>query len=151
MKQAPQLAKAQKRMQPGVITRDGLLGHDKRQLGEIIEDDTNCVNNLGLTHARIARRMEYFTKKGRKGMGTPVTVDDDYTVCVKEWRGLLPCPWDDGEATRKGYVEVTNERLQETITWTPLTIHMIRDHGFYEGKGSPYRVDPEQAKRILDI
>jgi hypothetical protein len=145
------MQKAESRMAPGIITRDGLLGQDTRQLAEIIEEDENEVNRLRLTHRRIARRMEYFTKEGRKGLGTPVTVEEIYTVKVEEWRGLLPCPWDDGHAARKGIVEVTNEELGETLTWTPLNIHMIREHGFYQGKGSTYRIEPEDAKRILGL
>lgn len=150
MKEPPRIEKAERRMAPGIITRDGLLGQDSRQLEEIIEEDENQVNRLRLTHSRIARRMEYFTKEGRKGLGTPITVDETYTVKVEEWRGLLPCPWDDGHAARKGYVEVTNEELGETISWTPLNIHMIREHGFYQGKGSTYRIEPEDVKRILN-
>ncbi len=151
MKESPQIQKVERRMAPGIITRDGLLGDDQRQLEEIIEDDGNQINRLGLTHRRIARRMEYFTKKGRKGLGTPVTVEDIYAVKVDEWRGLVPCPWEDGHAARKGYVEVTNEELGETITWTPLNIHMIREHGFYQGRGSTYRIEPEDVKRILNV
>jgi hypothetical protein len=28
---------------------------------------------------------------------------------------------------------------------------MIEAHGFYEGKGSPFRVDPERAARVLGL
>lgn len=151
MKQPPDLDKAEKRMQPGMITRDGFLGHDSRQLEEILQEDENRVSRLRLTHKRIARRLKYFTTEGRKGLGTPVTVDEVYTVKVEEWRGVLPCPWDDGEVFRKGYVNLTNEELDEELAWTPLSIHMIREHGFYGGKGNAYRIEPEDARRILGL
>ena len=151
MKQPPDLEQAEKRMQPGVITRDGFLGHDGRQLEEILQEDENRVVRLHLTHHRIARRMKYFTAEGRKGLGNPVTVDEIYTVKVEEWRGVLTCPWDDAGLFRKGYVTVRNEELGEELTWTPLSIHMVREHGFYEGKGSTYRIEPEDAKRILGL
>lgn len=39
MKQTPALDQVQRRMRPGAITRDGLLGDDPRSLGEILDDD----------------------------------------------------------------------------------------------------------------
>jgi hypothetical protein len=32
-----------------------------------------------------------------------------------------------------------------------LIVHLIREHHFFEGLGSPYRVDPEQAARVLRL
>ena len=32
-----------------------------------------------------------------------------------------------------------------------LNIHMIREHGFYEGKDSPFRVEPLDLIRVLEI
>ena len=37
------------------------------------------------------------------------------------------------------------------ITFSLLVPHMIERYGFYEGKGTPYRVDPAQALEVLDF
>ena len=34
---------------------------------------------------------------------------------------------------------------------TPLSIHLIRAHGFYQGRGSRYRVSPRELVRRLDM
>jgi len=39
----------------------------------------------------------------------------------------------------------------ENLVWSDLTIHLIEEHGFYQGKGSPYRLDPSEVKRILEL
>ncbi|MDD2504039.1 MAG: hypothetical protein PHP79_04795 [Clostridia bacterium] len=43
------------------------------------------------------------------------------------------------------------EEEGEKIHWTALNIHMIREHGFYEGKDSPLRVEPLDLIRVLEI
>ncbi|MHC4591813.1 MAG: hypothetical protein ACYS8L_03845 [Planctomycetota bacterium] len=53
MRQPPLLKMVQDRMRPGLITRDGFLGTDRRQLLEILEEDQNTVSALGLRHEQI--------------------------------------------------------------------------------------------------
>jgi hypothetical protein len=151
MKQSPQLEAARSRMLPGRVTRDGFLGSDRRSLSEILDEDANAVRSLGLTHADIACRMEYFAEKGRAGLGTTVTVDQDYEVRVESVRGFLPCPWQHEGLFRKTNVFLKNLLLDEELMWSDLTMHMIRAHGFYEGKGSTFRVGPRRAARVLGL
>jgi hypothetical protein len=35
-----------------------------------------------------------------------------------------------------------------TISWTDLNIHMIEAHGFFEGKGSFFRIEPIELQRF---
>jgi len=39
----------------------------------------------------------------------------------------------------------------EEIRWTELQIHLIEAHGFYEGKGSVWRVSPSKLGRVLGL
>jgi hypothetical protein len=32
-----------------------------------------------------------------------------------------------------------------------LIVHLIREHGFFEGRESPYRVDPGDLVRVLEL
>lgn len=41
--------------------------------------------------------------------------------------------------------------LRGELKWTALSIHMVDEHGFYGGRGSTYRVNPEAARRILEL
>ena len=151
MKQSPQLNLVQQRMQPGVIARDGFLGSDRRSLVEMLEEDDNSVRSLGLTHAQIAERMDYFMRIGRRGLGTSVVVDDGFEVRVEDVRGVLPCPWAHSGTYGKTNVSLKNLKTGDELFWTALQVHMIGKHGFYEGRGSPFRIDPAEAKRALDL
>ncbi len=151
MRQPPELRNIQARMTPGLITRDGFLGSDRRPLAQILDEDANTVTELGLTHRRIADRMDYFTEAGRKGLGTTVTVDDYFEVRVETVRGQLPCPWGHKGLFPKRNVFLLNLQTGDELLWTGLSVHLIGEHGFYEGKHSTFRIDPLTAKRALGI
>lgn len=44
-----------------------------------------------------------------------------------------------------------NRRTQEYLRGPAMITHLIRDHHFFEGKHGRYRVEPEQAARILEL
>jgi hypothetical protein len=151
MKQSPSLDIVQGRMRPGVITRDGFLGTDRRPLTEILDDDQNTLNRMGLTHAQVADRMDHLTEEGNSGLGTTVTVDGVHEVRVDAVRGYLPCPWGHKGLYPKVNVFVRNLSTGQEMMWTALTIHLIREHGFYEGRGGAFRIEPEQARAVLGL
>ena len=150
MKQTRELDLVQQEMRPGVITQDGFLGTDTRQLVEILTDDEAAVQRLGLTHARIADRMRELRQAGRRGLGLAVSVPPCFEVTVDGVRGRLPCPFHGGTLPKIN-TTVVNTRLKESVTYTDLHIHMIARHGFYEGRGSPYRLDPARLAEALEI
>lgn len=150
MKQSPKEKRIQDLMRPGRLTLEGMLGDDRRMLSEIIEADQSLVNNLGVTHADIADRLEALTRAGRAGLETEVTVEDAFDIHVRDDRGMVPCPFGDRRCAKS--VTVTRCRASgEEVVWTDLSVHMIREHGFYEGRGSPFRVEPARAVRVLGI
>ena len=93
MKQTLQMDNIQRNMLPGTITRDGLLGPDRRKLVQILVDDDERVKRLGSTHHRIARRMNDLVEAGSKGLGNFITVRPHFEVRVDSVRGSLPCPF----------------------------------------------------------
>ncbi len=151
MKQSPQLDLVEARMRPGAISLHGFLGKDTRPLSQILEEDHNTVNELGVTHRLIADRMEFFTEQGQKGLGTTVEVEGHFEVRVEEVRGVLPCPWPHKGLYGKLNVYLRNLELDKELTWTGLQVHLIGAHGFYEGRGSPFRIEPQEACRILEL
>ncbi len=151
MKQSPQLGKAEEAMKPGVITKEGFLGTDVRHLVEILTEDDAEVARLGLTHEVVADRMKYFKEEGLKGEGLLVDVGDDFEVSVESVRGKLACPFGEPGLISKSNVRVTNTRIGKAVNYTDFHIHMIGEHGFYQGKGSPYRVSPKELKEVLAI
>jgi hypothetical protein len=138
-------------MRPGVLTRDGYLGRDHRKLADILAADSEALRRLGLTHADVAAKMAHLTTAGRRGLGTPVVVDGRLEVSVDEWRGVSVCPWEHKVAYRKGLATVRNLSTGEEMGWTEIQVHLVGEHGFYNGAGSAYRIDPAAAARVLEV
>ena len=150
MERSEFLRAAEKRMKPGVISLHGFLGPDKRPLEDILADDDSAVRRLGLTHEQIAERLAHFTHLALSGYGTPMR-EGPFEVVAHEERGFVRSPFGELSRFRKGEIRLTNLSAGDTLTWTPLLVHMIRNHGFYEGIGAVYRLEPETVKRVLGL
>jgi hypothetical protein len=151
MKQTVQMQRAQQRMAPGVITRDGFLGDDRRPLVDILIADEETVKALGREHAAIGARMVELRDAGMAGLGEFVNVAPHFEVRVDSVRGRLPCPFGDPGIFPKTNVTVRNTRTGREITYTDLHIHLVWAHGFYEGRGSPFRLEPGDLAEVLEV
>lgn len=149
MKPTAKELKIIQRMQPGVITLSGFLGSDTRALNEIIADDAAQLNRLDKTAEEIAARMEYFTQKSWNSYLDGELVDGKYQVKTDVYRGKLPCPFGHIGVYRKALTTLTNTANGLSVTWTSLNTHMIGSHGFFEGEGSPFHLDPQILVRAL--
>lgn len=138
-------------MQPGVISLHGFLGSDRRNLLEILTADQDAVNALGLSHEQIANRLQELTTAAQKALGTAVVLERRYEVRYDESRGTISSPFGSTRRFPKDTLYLKDIESGETLQWSSLSIHMIREHGFYGGIGSPYRVDPARAARILHL
>jgi len=151
MKQTVQMDRIQEKMQPGVFTRDGFLGSDRRKLIDILIEDEGAVKRMDLSHQRIAERMIELRDAGMRGLGEFINIEPHYEVRVVGVRGKLPCPFGDPGIFPKTNITVRNSKLGRELTFTDMHIHLIGSHGFYEGKGSPFRLEPAILVEILDI
>ncbi|PID57215.1 hypothetical protein CSB45_08275 [candidate division KSB3 bacterium] len=151
MKQSPQDKQLYENFQPGKITKEGFLGNDRRQIHDIIEADERILSQLGVSREQIADRLQYFIEEGKKGIETPVELEGFITTVI--WRrGMLPSPFGDPKRLyHKLVATVVNTSQQKELTYTQLNVHMIRDHGFFEGKGSLYRLEPEEVVELLEL
>jgi hypothetical protein len=154
MKMGPVYQKAQQNMQPGVITSDGFLGDDPRPVVDIIEADEEKMAALGLEFDDVVSRLRQLLEAGKKGLGEPVTIENRWIVRVDEARGHLASPFEDG-IFRK--VNATVQKAPggtptgETLLFSELALHLIDKHHFFQGKGSPFRIEPERLKAILEL
>lgn len=150
MKMSPNMRKAQENMAPGVITADGFLGEDKRPLQDIIIESEELMRYHDIDFDEVVQILKDMMEEGRNGLGEPITVDEKWIVQTTEARGHLPCPFEDG-IHRKITTVIRNIALEESIMISTLSLHLLQKHHFLEGKGSPFRLDPEQLKRVLEI
>jgi len=149
MKASPEERAIMARMQPGVLSRDGFLGDDRRSLGEILDADRSAVLSLEFDHETLATRLEEILAVAMRQMGTPVQVGEGLQATYRESMGRIPCPFGHGAVFPKGEVELVDLRNAETLRFTPLSVHMIAEHGFYQGRGSRYRLSPQALARLF--
>jgi hypothetical protein len=151
MKQSPEYDAIQRQMLPGVITLSGFLGSDTRPLIDILIEDEGTVLRADTTHQAIAEKMQYFRDAGIGGLGEFMHLDDRFDVRVDSVRGKLPSPFGGPGMYEKVNTTVVNKALGKEITYTDLHIHFVKDHGFYEGKGSLFRLEPTDLIEILEV
>lgn len=149
MKLTPEEKKIQKNFEPGKITRDGFLGADTRHIHEIIKADLSILSRLGIDQKDIADQLQYFIDQAKGGLETEVDLGD-YMVKVIWTKGVLPCPFGKPGLHHKIIAEVLNKTLNEKIIYSQLNVHMIREHGFFEGKGSKFRLEPDYLIKFLN-
>jgi len=150
MKQPPHLSRAQARMAPGVLTMDGFLGTDPRDLVEILQEDDGAVRWLGLERGEVADALQKLTDLALGAFGAPV-LEGVYEVCACEAMGVLPCPFGEPGLYTKAVVEAKRTDTRQTLTWTALHVHLSREHGFYEGRGDPFRLEPGVLAEFLGL
>ncbi len=150
MKQSPEEIIITERMAPGVYCRDGFLGTDRRPLSEILDTDRSTVEALGVSQERIAAQLADALKTAMRTFGATVKIGDHLTAVYHEAMGRIPSPFGDGMFA-KGEVELGDTRTGERICITPLSVHLIAAHGFYQGVGSRYRLEPAMLCRMFDL
>ncbi len=150
MKMTPAMIKAQLNMLPGKITAEGFLGYENLNIHEIITRDEGEMIRLGMKFQTIAEILKDFMLRGERGLGEPITIEDKWVVQTVETRGTLPCPFEDG-IFQKVVVRLERTSSGESIVYTDLSLHLLEEHHFLQGKGSPFRIEPMKVKRILCI
>ena len=149
MKDTPQEARIRAKMKAGVITLNGFLGKDNRPLNEIIAQDENELNALGYTPEHLAERMQQLTDASFNSFEGMIIIDDVLEVETEVTRGKLPCPGMHSGMYRKTITTIRNTSNNASVKWTSLNIHLIREHHFFEGRGSGFRLEPAELVKAL--
>ena len=151
------VAELEKDMRPGaksdVGSEDGFLGPDEKLLDVLAADNKYVVDELGLTHQELAKHLHamgtigfwqsregaVFTYRGRR-----------FKVTMLLTAGSQKSPFHDGTASGAN-ARVENLDTGKKLAYALLVPDMIERYGFYEGKGTPYRVDPKQVVEVFDF
>ncbi len=149
MKESPDRNKLDEFMRSSRLVAGGFLGDDARRVDEIIEADAVAVFKLGRTTVEIAERMRELSERAREGLEMWVQVDANHRAMMREARGLLVCPWPHPGRFYKAVTTVERMDTGETVQYSDLNIHMIEEHGFFEGRGSVFRIEPERLIRVV--
>ncbi len=132
-------------MRPGQLSTKGFLGKDERLLDVLAQDNAFVVDELGATHQELARHLHVLgaiaVKQAVKQPKELVYHGKKLRVKATLFRGYAMSPFEDGTKTN---CETTIENLEtgQKVSYSLLVPHMIERYGFYEGKETPYRVEP---------
>jgi hypothetical protein len=156
------IADLEKDMRPGAKTTDnvgsekGFLGPDESLLAVLAADNKFVVDDAGLTHQELARHLRVLAaidlrlrSQGQAGSEF-VYHGRRFKVEMLFARGYQHCPFRDGT---KSNTDVTLHNLSngKKLEYSLLVPDMIERYGFYEGQGTPYRVDPRKILEVLDF
>jgi hypothetical protein len=125
------------------------MGDDPRSVTEVIDTDAGELSRLGVSDKELAARMKEITQKAADAQGTWVEIGPDREAQVDETRGATPCPWRHRGRYFKRVTTVRRTGSDENVRWSDLNIHMVDAHGFFEGKGSMFRIEPAELIRML--
>jgi len=148
MKQNPKDIPIQESLRAGILARDGFLGEDERPFPQIILDDAEALAALGIMPAELAGEMRRLTRLGIQNNGAAQA--DSFQITVEEYMGRIGCPFRDHRAAKRNttVMDITTGR---SVSWSDLSIHLISEHGFFQGRGATYRLEPAELAGFLKI
>jgi hypothetical protein len=149
MKESPQAKKLEEILRSSKLVSGGFMGDDPRSLSEIIDTDITKLSRLGYTAEQVGSRMQEITSIAITGLGNWVKIDDYREAKVDEAKGTLPCPWPHPGRFAKRVTTLKLVESGKTVFWSDLNIHLIAGHGFFEGYGSAFRIEPAKLASII--
>ena len=150
MKQSPREKKLEEMLRSGKLVAGGFMGTDTRHPIEVIEQDVIELENLGVTTHQLVKRMEELTAMAKPRLGS--WIDDPsgkLRIKSEDFKGVLVCPWPHPGHYEKRITTVQHRETGKQVVWTDLNIHMIADHGFFEGRGAFFRIEPVEIVELL--
>jgi hypothetical protein len=159
--QDPQkLRELEKKLRPRYLGRygstEGFMGINE-SLKEILISDYITLRNLGITYSQIADRLDSLMEVGGRGGEIGRFKFGGEISC-----GEQLCPWEDAHSCnqyimwlvpkngKKGFEPGEVFNALGSIEISGLMPHLIREHYFFEGKESNYRINPEDIYEILN-
>jgi hypothetical protein len=150
------IADLEKDMRPGALSRGGFIGKDEKLLSVLAMDNRYVVEERKLTHQELGRHLRILGGIGLKLKAVAKKSEPflyhgrRFQVSVLVSRGAQPSPFEDD--TKSGAnATLYNLDNGKKLDYALLVPEMIERYGFYEGKGTPYRVDPRKILEVLDF
>lgn len=150
-RRAPVEAEMYAHLGPSRISAQGFLGEDARDWEDILADDGRILERLGVTRDQLVQALREAFDQAMQAGGDPVEIRTGVMAESLECRGRVPSPFQ-GEGTfPKHQVRVFRQDGSQPLVITPLALHLIERHGFFQGIGSPFRIDPARAVALLGL
>jgi hypothetical protein len=138
-------------LMPSQFSKDGYMGKDTRSLQQIEEEDKKALASIGLDNKKLVAKLRNLYILAERALGNPIDAGNGTTATFFEARGRIPSPFKDDGTFQKGEVELVNPTKSITLRITPLSLHLMEKYCFFQGKGSPYRVEPLLAAKLTEL
>lgn len=154
------LLEVERRMQPGAWSTHGFLlkGHS---LAEVLANDARALAALGFSAELVGQRLSKLLESGAKSDWFWPFRTGEHKVEIRRRRGFITCPWAlaEFEPCAVGQLSfptaneflIQNRGSRQRLEGFELSIHLIRDHAFFGGKGSRFRIEPVRAIAVLGM
>jgi hypothetical protein len=131
----------------------GFLGKGELLLDVLAMDNEFVVDKLGLTHQDMARPLLVAAAIGMKRRFDKQPTGfryhgSDYRIVIISYKGEQFSPFYDQTFTTCD-AKLENVTNKAKLDFSLLVPQMIERYGFYEGKGTPYRVEPADVLRVF--
>jgi hypothetical protein len=143
-------------MRPGKMSDAGFLGAQEKLLDVLVADNRFVVDERRLTHQQLATHLLALAGIARWQLDHQeaerpfVYHGRPFTIKMASFRGFQDSPFQDKTKTNSDAM-LENLDNHEKLRYSLLVPLMIERYGFYEGTGTPYRVDPKQVLKVLDF
>jgi hypothetical protein len=142
------------RLRPDKKANTTFLGKNESLLSVLMKDNEKVIKHLSLTHQKLAEVMGFvqniWLQNGAKSEVEFSLEGRRYLVRGITWKGFVSSPFGD-EAEGGIDLIVTNLENSAVLRYSGLMPDLIWRYGFYEGKGSPYRVEPDAIVKVFDF
>lgn len=148
------IAQLETDMRPKKLSSAGFLGPEEKLLDVLAADNRYVVDEMGLSHQELARHLHALAAIG-DWLALHDKAGDEFVYHGKRFKALVEharwsakSPFDDG--TKSGSnATVTNTETGKRMRYGLLVPYMVERYGFYEGKGTPYRLEPQTVVDVL--
>ncbi len=151
MKRSPFEKEVMTSLGPSRFSGEGFLGTDARSPEEIASEDSGRLRKRGVTRESLATALKQAYQKARDAFGGEVVIRTGVTAVFHESMGRVPSPFPGEGVFEKGEAVVTERKTGARLIITQLSLHLIEKHGFFQGVGSRYRIDPDRAIDMLGL
>ena len=121
--------------------------------------DQSVLQELGLAYNDLAEPLDKLLKSALQTNKTQINF---FGIRLEKFKGYQICPWavdpHHQQCTAGGGVDfgsidwvITNTRRKIKVSGPGLIVHLIRDHHFFEGLKSPYRVEPLALAKLFEL
>lgn len=140
-------------MRPGGWYVTPFLQSDQ-SLEELIQADARRVRDAGASAEALGAELVTLLEAGRDSDWAIPSSQRGFQVEIRRRRGVMTCPWapdeqarcekgDGGRRAGANQFLVRNVETGAVVEGFAFTAHLIAEHDFFGGPGTPFRIEPD--------